>query len=179
MYHKTLQAQTTTWCDPEERLHSTRMEAREVNCRHRLWCRKRKGSTQDGKGATWRPKKRCRVSTVKWLASIDNQLRRSTAWSQGLAFIQHKADSTLWHPTSWLTWPYLAVSADQGAVYVCIYLHLCIYGYIFLSSYLMCSSIYLNIHVCIYLSHLSISLCIYLSINVSIYVFIYLCIFVW
>ena len=117
------------------------------------------------------PTKRCRVSTVKWLASIDNQLRRSTAWSQGLAFIQHKADSTLWHPTSWLTWPYLAVSADQGAVYVCIYLHLCIYGYIYLSIYLMCSSIYLTTHACIYLSQ------IYLSMFLFIYQCIYLCIY--
>lgn len=40
------------------------------NARHRLWL-KRSSASDPG---SWRPKKRYRVATAKWLCSLDNQV---------------------------------------------------------------------------------------------------------
>lgn len=43
------------------------------NLRHRLWIKR----SRSGPQASWRPHKRYRVATNRWLACLDNQARQS------------------------------------------------------------------------------------------------------
>ena len=77
---------------------------------------------KDGKGRVaapagtldpWRPKKRHRVSAVKWMGCLDNQLRHGMG--KDLAFFTWLDGSEVWLPSNWRRWPMLTGTIDQGS----------------------------------------------------------------
>ena len=64
----------------------------------------------------WRPRKRHRLTTVKWLGALDNQMFHGI--SKPLKFFQQAATDQ-WRPQNWRKWPMLTTTIDQGSDGVC------------------------------------------------------------
>lgn len=84
--------------------------ARHINVRYLHWHRRH--TTVANKGG-WRPRRRHRVSTKKWLAVKDNMLFVGTAYS-GLASFCYSQGSKAWHGELWEKWARLNLCQDQG-----------------------------------------------------------------
>ena len=93
--------------------------------RHRSWLqRERRGG--DGHKDAWRPRKRFRISSEKWLIAADRQLQVCTSFG-GLKFVKPNWSSPTWNDKSWRAWPHMATCLDQGgdglsAVHAMLYL---------------------------------------------------------
>ena len=85
--------------------------AQAINARHRSWLSKRIAPAGQRDG--WRPARRYRVAAEKWCASMDNQLRYSTAWG-GLNYVKYVAGDETWAPHNWRLWPCFSCAQDQG-----------------------------------------------------------------
>lgn len=79
--------------------------------RHRAWLKR--SAVVAGCRDPWRPIKRYRTSTVKWIAQNDNQLRVCTAM-EGLQFLKPDWASPQWAEGQFESWPYASVALDQG-----------------------------------------------------------------
>ena len=71
-----------------------------INLRHRSWLKRK----WENEKPLWKPQKRFWVSTVTWIASLDNQLATSTL-SGGWDFFR-KTDCTKWAVENWRNWPF-------------------------------------------------------------------------
>lgn len=78
----------------------------ETRARQRRWLKR--GRAAD---ASWRPRKRFRVSAYRWLQGLDSQLEQAMDVGLGY-FAQPKKMSSRGH---WSTWPVLSISADCGS----------------------------------------------------------------
>ena len=107
--------------------------------RHQFWTKRK---LPEGRGMTWRPTKRHRVSAKHWMVNLDNQLKQSTQ-TGGLAFFQQGFQNAgpgvrgvglksrrVGHSSAgntnnelllfpgrwkdWRSWPHLGVAMDQG-----------------------------------------------------------------
>jgi hypothetical protein len=85
--------------------------AGKINIRHRNWLLKRVAPLGAAEG--WRPQKRHRTSTEKWVRNLDCQIQYGTAWS-GLSHVKYEANSSLWSPQNWQHWPCVHTVQDQG-----------------------------------------------------------------
>ena len=55
-----------------------------------------------------------RVAARRWVANLDNQISRSTAWV-GLAHFMPKEHQGFWEPQNWRCWPALGIARDNGS----------------------------------------------------------------
>lgn len=85
---------------------SKKQRAEQQNLRHRLW-RKRGRSNAE----SWRPRKRFRVSSAKFLRVLDRQVQLSTSFD-GLNHFR-PGDGGCWR--TWRTMPHLTIVSDQGS----------------------------------------------------------------
>ena len=83
----------------------------EKEARHRSWLKR--VAAPAGTLDPWRPKKRHRVSAVKWMGCLDNQLRHGMG--KDLAFFTWLDGSEVWLPSNWRRWPMLTGTIDQGS----------------------------------------------------------------
>lgn len=76
------------------------------NLRHRLWRKRGRNGAQE----SWRPRKRYRVATAKFLRCVDRQAQLGTS----LDGLQHlfPSGSPVW--SHWKSMPHLPIASDQG-----------------------------------------------------------------
>lgn len=71
-------------------------------------------------GDSWRPRKKHRVSSFKWLHGVENALVVGTCvsgWKQWQPTVEPKGDQAL---SSSLTWPRLSLCSDSGSACVSV-----------------------------------------------------------